>query len=156
MNNQHQKNPFGHEEASKILLNFAKNELLPMKGKLMDFFAEASIFRPNINMSFYRKGFKILENEYSRLTRESSELLKKYETPDIIFKGLDIPKGNKTELAYVMHTYFNFTPSIKPIIGDCLRLLEISDRILSNKRNTMDFKVSVILSIIAIVIALIA
>lgn len=147
--------PFGHDGASKILLDFTKNELFPIKNNLMDFLIEVSTFKPNIVKSFYRKKLNRIENKYIDLTKLFSDLLRKYETPDIIFKSLDVPNQDKEKIGYVMKTYMNFATSIKPILGDCLRLLEIIDRAISNKRNVADFKMSIILSIIAITIALI-
>lgn len=134
-------------EGGKIMLNIVKDELFPLQNDLKNLLLD--IQKCRIKLPFYSKKLNLLENKYFELSIKFFDIVRKLETPDILFKGL---KDDPLNIA----NYFQFHEAISKNINDGSKYIEIIDRTLDRKKEMVQNFRTLILAFAAIIISIIS
>lgn len=130
------------------ILDTIKDELFPQIESLKKLIVEIQTCR--ISYQLYSRKLGILDAEYSRISKSFFEVVKKLETPDILFEGIEGGEKNVVD-------YFQFQNAFKQKIAEGVSYIEIIDRTLDRKietiRNTRTFLISIIALVISIYLA---
>jgi hypothetical protein len=127
------------------ILETVKNELFPQIENLKKLIVNVQACR----ISYQLFSFKLqnLEKEYATVSKRFFEVVKKLETPDILFEGIEGEERNIVD-------YFQFQGAFKQNIGEGLTYVEIIDRTLDRKAGTIQNNRTFLISIIAIVVSI--
>jgi len=128
----------------KIMVT-VKDELFPQIEKLKDLLVKIQSCR--ISNQLFSIIMNNLENEYSMVSSNFFEVVKKLETPDILFQGVDGGDQN-------MIDYFQFRGAFKDNISEGLNYIEIIDRTLDRKFGVIVNNRTFLISIVAIIISI--
>jgi len=146
---------FQTKEGGDTITQFIKNELLPLIRNIEELAIEVSQFRVGFWGSFLRKKFLILEDKYKKESVEFIKFYHKWSTPDIFFESLNIDTKDQQKLGGVMADYFQTQRAIIQHFNEGFRLLGYIDRIFTEQSTAAYNRVSITLSLIAVVIAII-
>jgi len=133
-------------EGTKILLDTIQKELFPILNDLKQLLVDIQGLR--ITFPLYSKRLNIYNIKYQTIAKSFFTVVQKLETPDILFK--DLPKNHKA-----IASYFQFHEAMSKNIGEGSRYVEIIDRTLDRKRQTIFNSWTIFLATLAIVISLI-
>lgn len=142
-NNQQQSIPI--TPGQRIIMQTVKDELFPCIEKLKDLLVE--IQKCRISYQLYSPKLIDIESSYYEISESFFEVVKKLETPDILFKNADGGERNIVD-------YFQFRGAIKDNIAEGLNYVEIIDRTLDRKAGTIVNNRTFLISIIAVIISI--
>jgi hypothetical protein len=145
MENKNEQIPLS--DGGKIMLNIVKDELFPLQNDLKNLLLDTQKCR--ISLPFYSKKLNSLENKYFELSIKFFDIVRKLETPDILFKGL---KDDPLNIA----NYFQFHEAISKNINEGSKYIEIIDRTLDRKKEIIQNFRTLILAFVAIIISIIS
>lgn len=148
--------PFQSLDGGNTIAKFTKDELLPIAKKIRQLAIVISKFRAGYLESFHRRGLGNLENEYKSLSVELVSSYHKWSTPDDLFEDLDIDKDNPQQFGPIMIDYFNSQQAVMQHFNESFRLLSYVDGILTGQSTASYNRISVSISLLAIVIAIVA
>jgi len=131
-------------EGGKRVLTTIKDELFPCINKLKDVLVRTQKVR--ISYQLYLKILTVLEKEYNEISSKFFDVVRKLDTPDILFLGLEDDKQN-------MVAYFQFQEGFKRTIDQGLTYVEIIDRTLDRKTQNIQNNRTFLISVLAIVIS---
>lgn len=134
-------------DGTKILLDTIQKELFPVLNELKQLLIDTQELR--IKFPLYSKRLKEYDNRYQEITKKFFIVVQKLETPDILFK--DLP-NNPQNIA----SYFQFQGAMSKNIEEGSKYVEIVDRTLDRKRQTIFNSWTLFLAITAIVLGLIS
>ncbi len=133
-------------EGTKILLNTIQKELFPILNELKQLLIDIQGLR--ITFPLYSKELNKYEATYQDVAKRFFTLVQKLETPDILFQGLP---PNPQDIA----GYFQFEGAVGKNINEGSKYVEIIDRTLDRKRQTIFNSWTLFLAVLAIVISVI-
>ncbi len=133
-------------EGTKILLNTIQQELFPVLNELKQLLVDIQGLR--ITSALYSKELSKYEAAYQDLAKRFFIVVQKLETPDILFK--DLPH-NPQDIA----GYFQFEGAVGKNLNEGSRYVEIIDRTLDRKRQTIFNSWTLFLAVLAIVISVV-
>lgn len=133
-------------EGAKRILNTLKDELFPLSNQLKELLLK--IQRLRIKFPIYSKSLNDLELEYFALSEKFFTITQKLETPDILFVGLE---GSQP-----MIDYFQYEATISKTISETSKYVEIIDKTLDRKNQTIQNFRTLSLAIIAIAISILS
>ena len=134
-------------EGGKRVLTTVKDELFPCINKLKDVLVSTQKIR--ISYQLYSPVLVSLEKEYIKICSEFFEIVRKLDTPDILFQGLQ--KNDQNIVAY-----FQFQEGFKRSIDKGLNYVEIIDRTLDRKTQNIQNNRTFLISVLAIVISVLS
>jgi len=132
-------------EGGKRILNTCQKELFPTINKLKELLI--SIQKCRISYQLYSSNLNKLEKEYYEISLNFFEVSRKLETPDIIFEGLE---GE----AQYMADYFQYQNAFLQNLSDGKNYVEIIDRTLDRKSQSIQNNRTFLLAVVAIIVAL--
>lgn len=147
--------PFNSQQGGEVISRFTKDELFPVTEKIRNLAIEISQFRAGFLESFLRNKIKKLEKLYKDLSVSFLNLYNKWNTPDILFKNLNIDFKNPQEFGPIMGDYFNSQQAVMWHFNEGFRLLNYIDDILTSQTTASYNRISISLSLLAIVISII-
>lgn len=127
------------------ILSTIKDELFPQIDNLKNLLVEIQSCR--ISYQLYSSRLSSLEKKYSNVSEDFFEVVKKLETPDILFKGVE---GGERNIA----DYFQFQGAFKQNISEGVGYIEIIDRTLDRKIGTIQNTRTFLISIVALVVSI--
>ena len=134
-------------DAGRVILNTVKDELFPLTNELKDILVQTQQVR--ISYQVYSERVNKLDKRYSELCTKLFVVIRKLETPDILFEGLgDTPQH--------MIDYFNFQQATQKSINDAVNYVEITDRTLDRKMQSIQNNRTMLVSLIAVLISIIS
>jgi hypothetical protein len=133
-------------EGGKRILNTVKDELFPLTEKLKDLLIRAQRIRSTFFETNSRKLFE-LEAEHSQVSADFFVVATKLQTPDILFKGIKDDPQNIAD-------YYQFQVAFQKNIDQGIGYMEIIDRTLDRKIQNIQNKITLAISIIAILVAI--
>lgn len=133
-------------KGTKILLDTIQQELFPVLNELKQLLVDIQGLR--ITFPLYSKELSKYEVVYQDIAKRFFIVVQKLETPDILFK--DLPH-NPQDIA----GYFQFEGAVGKNINEGSRYVEIIDRTLDRKRQTIFNSWTLFLAVLAIVISVI-
>mgnify|MGYP001561891979 CR=1 FL=1 len=134
-------------EGGKRILNTIKDELFPVIKRLKDILVRVQKVR--ISYQLYSTTLSNLETEYALVSGDFFEVVRKLQTPDLLFKGLvDNPQ-------YVAD-YFQYQEAFQKNIEQGLNYVEIIDRTLDRKIQNIQSNKTFLISVTAIVISILS
>lgn len=135
-------------EGGKRILNSVKDELFPLLEKTKDVMVRIQKIRISHQLNSPR--LNELENEYSDIMARFFEVVRKLQTPDILFMGL------KQEDTQNIVDYFNYQNAFQKNIEQGLNYVEIIDRTLDRKMQNIQNNRAFLFSILAIIISILS
>ncbi len=126
------------------MLDAVKDELFPVSKNLKELLIDVQKYR--IKFPIFSKHLSILENRYEEVSKNFYAIVKKLETPDDLFEGLE---NNPQDIA----SYFQFQPAISKSIQEASKYIEIIDRTLDRKRERIQNFRTLLLAVIAIIVS---
>lgn len=133
----------------QVMLNVVHKELLPMLNKIRELLI--NIQKCDIKCPLYSRELNDLEKNYINVVSAFFLIIKKIESPDELFKGLEIKQDDFQHIA----DYFQFQPAISKSVAEGFGYIEIADRTLDRKKQTIQNTRSFLLAVISILIAII-
>ena len=147
--------PFPHAGAADILARLT-HEIFALEKAIIDHLRVLPEIRVTLWESLRRGRIGECEAAHLALAARFAEILERYESGDVLFKGLGVdPDRNAEEAARVVATFFQFRPGMEPLVSIIFRLMQYGDQLLASKRNTADFRTTALLAGSAIVISVI-
>lgn len=134
-------------EGTKILLNTIQTELFPILNNLKQLLVDIQGLR--INFPLYSKKLNNYNLKYQTIAKDFFTVVQKLETPNILFKGLP---SNPQDIA----SYFEFHEAMSKNISEGSRYVEIIDRTLDRKQQTIFNSWTIFLAALAIVMSVIS
>lgn len=132
-------------EGTKIILNIVQSELLPTVDKMRKLLIDVQNCR--IKFHLYSPELNNLQKEYNNISVIFFNIARKLETPDILFKDL---KPDPQDIV----GYFQFQVAISKHLNDGSNYIEILDRTLDRKNESIQNARTLILAIMAILISI--
>ncbi|MEK7638795.1 MAG: hypothetical protein AAB388_01400 [Patescibacteria group bacterium] len=132
-------------EGTKRLLNTVQQELFPILNELKQLLIDIQGVR--INFPLYSSRLRKYSSQYEDIAKRFFVVVQKLETPDILFKGL--PENSKD-----IASYFQFESAVGKNISEGSAYIEIIDRTLDRKRQTIFNSWTLLFAVIAIVISI--
>ncbi len=129
----------------KKILNTVKDELFPIINDLKSILI--SVQRIRISYQLYSLDLSKTEKEYTQEVVKFFEVVRKLQTPDLLFEGLDGDFQN-------MADYFQYQGAFQKVIEQGLNYVEIIDRTLDRKTQNIQSNRVFLISVIAIVISI--
>src|ERR1700733_7009661 len=115
-------------EADKRILETIRTEFFPALNKIKDLLTRIQSTR--LVFFLYSPGLSKLEQEYFEISQALFVIDRKLTTPDILFEGLsNIDEGAAA--------YFRFNEAIKKGLAEATGYIEIVDRTLDRKKQTL-------------------
>jgi hypothetical protein len=133
-------------DGGKRILNTMKDEMFPIQNKLKELLVR--IHKSRVNFSLFSKDLAIQSNEYESISTNFFEISQKLQTPDILFLGL---KNNAENIA----AYFQYQQAVMQSIDEGSKYIEIIDRTLDRKLQTINNFRTQLLAVVAIIASLI-
>ncbi len=133
-------------EGGKRILDTVQKELFPSLEKLKDILVR--IQKVRISWQLYSLELHKLEKEYYQASSDFFSTVRKLQTPDILFSGLE---NNPQHIV----DYFQFQGAFQNNIAQGINYIEIIDRTLDRKAQNIQNNRIFLISITAIVISLI-
>jgi hypothetical protein len=134
-------------EADKIILNTIKDELFPVLNELK--LLVVRVYKCRVLFLFYSSELRRIQSEYEKVSTDFFVVTTKLETPDILFKGLGDNPDN-------IVSYFRYQKVVSERINEGVKAVEIIDRILDRKTQTIQNSWTHLLAVIAIVASLLS
>ncbi len=131
----------------KRILETVKDELFPKLERLKEVLVRIQACR--ISFHLYSKELWGIERDYHVASKGFFEVVKKLETPDILFAGIDGGEAN-------IVPYYQFQGAFKQNIAEGIVYVEIIDRTLDRKVGTIQNSRTFLISILAVVISIFA
>lgn len=132
-------------EGTKVMLDTIQNELFPVLEKLKKLLVDVQSCR--IRFPLYSPKLNSLEIEYGDISVDFFNVARKLDTPDILFKGL---KEDTQNIA----SYLQFRNVTAEKISDGSRYLEILDRTLDRKKESIINAWTLVLAFLAILVSI--
>ncbi len=126
-------------------MNTVKDELFPVLNDLNQLMLEIHSLR--IVFPLYSSELKKYDSKYQDIAGKFFTIVQKLETPDILFEGLP---ENPQDIA----SYFQLEAAFRKNIARGSRYIELLDRILDRKRQTIFNSWTLLLGAIAILVGL--
>ncbi len=146
--------PFNSEEGGKAIMRLMSEEVFPVKKEIQDLSVEIADYKQGFLNSFYRKRLSELEERYRLVYKRFLNSYRAYQTPDILFKDSNIdPKTDPQKMATVMADYMGSQAAVAPHFVAGFGLFEVMDRTLNRCRQSADQRVTISISVIAILIS---
>lgn len=139
--------PPNNQQSMKItpgqrkILDTVKDELFPQVDNLKSILVDIQACR--ISYQLYSLKLSSLEKRYSKVLKDFFEVVKKLETPDILFEGVGGGERNIVD-------YFQFQGVFKQNISEGIGYVEIIDRTFDRKVGTIQNTRTFLISIIAL------
>jgi len=127
------------------ILNTVKEELFPVIDRLKDILVHVQKVR--ISYQLYSPILSNLEKEYTQVSADFFEVVRKLQTPDVLFDGLSDNPQNIVD-------YFQYQGAFQKNIEQGLNYVEIVDRTLDRKTQSIQNTRTFLISIIAIVVSI--
>lgn len=143
--NNNQSQPIPVTPGQRIILNTVKDELFPQINNLKTILVEIQACR--ISYQLYSSKLSALVERYSNVSKNFFEVVKKLETPDILFERVEGEERNIVD-------YFQFQGAFKQNISEGVGYVEIIDRTLDRKVGTIQNTRTFLISIIALVVSI--
>lgn len=131
-------------EGTKRIVETVHKELFPILNELKQLLVDIQGLR--IVFPLYSKELKKYDTQYQDIAKRFFIVVQKLETPDILFK--DLP-NNPQDIA----SYFQFEGAVGKNVNEGSKYVEIVDRTLDRKRQTIFNSWTLFLAILAIVIS---
>jgi chromosome segregation ATPase len=141
---ENNKNQIPVSEGTKRMLNLVKDEFFPITNEIKELLIEIQKIR--IKIPIFSKKLNNLEKEYEDVSKRFYSVVKKLETPDDLFEGLE---SNQQDIV----GYFQFQKPIANNINSSSKYIEIIDRTLDRKKERIQNFRTLVLAIVAIVIS---
>lgn len=126
------------------MMEIVHKELFPALNELKQLLVDIQGLR--IIFPLYSKELKRHDTQYQDIRKRFFTVVQKLETPDILFKGLP---NNPQDIA----SYFQFEGAISKNINEGSKYVEIIDRTLDRKRQTVFNSWTLFLAVLAIVVS---
>lgn len=133
-------------EGTRKMMETVQNELFPILNELKQLLIDIQNLR--VVFPLYLKDLNKINNKYGEIAKRFFIVVQKLETPDILFEGL--PKNNQD-----IASYFQFQGAISKHISEGSKYIEIIDRTLDRKRQTIFNSWTLFLAILAIAVSII-
>jgi hypothetical protein len=133
-------------EGGRIILNTVKDELFPLTEKLKNILVRVHSYRSTLLETNSKQLYEI-ESEYSRVSADFFVVTTKLQSSDLLFK--DLP-GEPQNIA----DYFQYQDAFQKNIDQGIGYIEIIDRTLDRKIQDIHNKVTLVISILAILISI--
>ena len=133
-------------EGTKRIMETVHKELFPILNELKQLLVDIQGLR--IVFPLYSKRLNKYDTQYQDIAKRFFIVVQKLETPDILFK--DLP-NNPQDIA----SYFQFEGAVSKNINEGSKYVEIIDRTLDRKRQTIFNSWTLFLAILAIVISIV-
>lgn len=146
MKNNKNNKPIPATPGQKKIMSTIQDELFPEMDKLKDLMIEVHECR--ISYHAYSSKLQKLEKEYSKTSKRFFSVVKKLQTPDDLFEGVDGGMKN-------MADYFQFKGAFQKNIEQGMNYIEIIDRSLDRKLGAIYSNRAFYLSLLAILISVI-
>jgi len=117
---------------------------------------ELADFRPHLVDSVFRKRLRLSAHRYHQLTIRFTKLFKKYDNLDLLFEELQKEGEESRRTDELLSVYAGFKPSLEQHVNDIIRMLGLVDRMLTQKRTAVDFRLFMLLSALAVIAAVFA
>lgn len=147
--------PFNSVIGGNTIGSFVKNELFPVTKSIRELAIEVSKFRAGFTESFFRKKIRELDSRYRSLSVDLISLYNKWETPDELFKEINLDKDNPQIMGPILMDYFNSQQAVMQHFNESFRLLSYIDDILTTQSTASFTRMSVGISLLAIVTSII-
>lgn len=134
-------------KGAKHILDTVQKDLFPCIEKLKDVLVRTQKVR--VSYQLYSRTLYSLDKEYNDVCSGFFDVVRKLDTPDILFHDLDNDAEN-------MAAYFQFRGGFKSNIDQGLNYIEIIDRTLDRKTQNIQNNRTFLISLIAIVISLLS
>lgn len=132
-------------EGTKRMLDTFQKELLPALDSMRKLVIEVQSCR--ITFPFYSHKLTVLQKKYNEISIEFFNVVRKLETPDILFKDIS---ENPQNIA----SYLQFQPAMSKSIADGSNYIEILDRALDRKNESIQNTRTLAIAMIAIFISI--
>lgn len=129
-------------------------ELFPILKKIGEFTVGVTDMNRNLFSGFVRKDINKKLSQYKILMREYVTLFHKWNTPDILFADIDKKiSDNPREMGIILQDYNNMDVTIQRNFDRGFKLLEQSDKMLTNQNTSSYTRISILISTAAVVIS---
>lgn len=134
-------------KGTKRILDTMQQDLFPSLSRLRELLVRIQKFR--ISSQLYSTELHKLELEYSGISTSFFTIVKKLETPDILFEGLEGESQN-------MIDYFQWQNAFSKNLDEGSKYIEIIDRTLDRKNQSIQNNRTFVFALLAIFISLIS
>ncbi len=124
-----------------------KDELHEPLEKLKELFVTSQKIRITANL--YSRKLSQLEREYSTVLPELFEVIRKLDTPDLLFKDLDVNDGER------LGAYFSAKPAIQSATAEVMKYTEVIDKAIDRKNQTIHNNRTLIASVVALFLSVV-
>ena len=132
--------------SERRILEVVKDELFPQIEDLKKVMVDLQSCR--ISWQVFSKRISKLEKDYSEVSGRFFGVVRKLETPDILFSGLEVEDVSN------MSAYFNYQHAFKQNLSEGIGFVEIIDRTLDRKIGRINNNRTLWLAIVAIMISI--
>lgn len=147
--------PFAGTKSGESIAKFVKDELFVELDVIRKLAIKFSEYETNFVESFFQKNLIKLDNTYRGEYAKFLKLYNKWNTPDLLYEGLDIDSKNPQEFGPAMQDYFNSQQAVMWHFNEGFRLLENINNLLVQNKTSSYNRISVAISLFAIVISII-
>lgn len=145
--------PFQGNKSGIVIAKFVKDELFPLLDHIRDLSISVSQLKVGFFDSFLRIALNKQESSYKDLSVKFITMYKKWNMPDLLYKEVKIDTNNPLEFGPAMNDYFNSQQAVMWHFNEGFRLLSYIDSVLTEQSTASYNRISVSLSLIAIVIS---
>jgi len=147
--------PFNSELGGKPIMDHLSKQVFPIVKEIHYLSLEIGDYKQGFLNSFFRSQLSELQEKYRVANKKFLQAYHIYQTPDELFKEVDIDQEDKQKMAVMISDYMNTKNVIMPHFQEGFTLLEVMDRNLTRYSQSADQRVSVFLSILAITISIV-
>ncbi len=131
----------------KRILDTVKDRLFPITNRLKDILVRVQKIR--VSYQLYSPTLSSLDKEYTEASGDFFEVVRILQTPDLLFEGL----GDNPE---PIVDYFQYQEAFQKNIEQGLNYVEITDRTLDRKTQSIQNNRTFLVSLLAIIISLLS
>jgi len=141
-------------EPSKIGVAIA-NESRDIQKEIVEMIIKVTSLKVGIGESICKNKISLHESNYLKLTDKSMDIINNFLDPVDLIDDLYGPKVSLIQRALIVSGFLHMKPTINEIIDFNFTLLIHLQSILESKRRVADQKISIIISFLALLVAII-